>query len=1258
MRADGRIGRTVLGLGNSAWAVVALAFLGAILACQLLCTPGASGAVARGHVFTGAFAGTGEHVFAAPAGIAVDEATGEVYVVDAADERVERFKPDGSGGYEFVAELKVPTPGPIAVDNSASSGDPSKGDVYVAGSEEKGAEADERDFIYKFRPSGERIYKKEIFKTREGNEEFEAELEDIAGLAVDAAGGLFAYWEEDGNITGFSSEEKNRLIPSLTKEEVLEQRPLEEGCTVRPGFALSANAFYVAHERQTALGECLEEVSRPTVVSKLNAGGEAVARSLDQEDTTGVAIDAAGDVYADNEDSIAEFSADGRLVGRFGGGQLSSGGALAVDSASEQVFVAEEGKVAIFAGEEALAPPSVDSVFAQALSADSERIDAEIDPHGSDTHYYVQYGTGDCAGEPAPCRDVPVPPGNDLGSAFGDQSTSVELTGLVPNTTYHYRVLAENAHGSGSSSQQTETFFTTLPSAGQTLADHRAWELVSPPDKHGAAIEGISLEGALIQSSADGNTLAWTASAPLGTQVEGNRRPEPVQLLSGRDPSEGWETSTITTPHNKGEGYHQFEEKEYRFFSSDLSRALVQPDPHEEQLESPPLSADASEKTIYERNDASGEYQPLVDAADDLTGEPFGGKLEFLGATPDLRHVVFESQVPLLAGAVGDGLYEWSAESGLRLVSLLPGSTIPASEPKLGDGDLNVRDAISSNGQRVFWTQAGPEAGLLYMRDTTTDETVQMNAVQGEGTQEPSAEAREEGLDEVRFQGASADGSRVFFTDTWPLTSESTLEPLPEEEVVEGEAARSLGRPRDLYEFNSQTGQLVDLTVDHHLGEAADVLGTLPGFSEDGSYVYFVANGVLAPGAEPGDCPRTKPVLPHPQASCNLYVSEPAPEHPGEREARLVARLSYEDAGDWGQRHTAGELSGVLGDLTSQVSSNGRYLAFMSQRELTGYGNVDANPQANGAHDQEVFLYSAGAGRLTCASCNPHGQAPDGVYDTEEAGEGLGLLVDRPETWTGEWLAGSIPGWTLIGLTEADYQSRYLSDSGRLFFNSADALVNQGTSERSEQVNGKDTNVGVENVYEYEPGGLGSCTEGAGCVSLISSGTSEHESAFLDASEAGDDAFFMTAAPLLASDNDSAYDVYDARVCGIAEASPCLPEKPPPPPVCAGEECRPPAAAQPSFPAPSSTSLGGAGNIVEQHASSSAPTSSKPKSLTRAQKLTKALKACRRLPHRERRLACERKARRAFGAKRQAERRKTGRAIRRQTSSRTGRKTK
>ena len=82
-----------------------------------------------------------------------------------------------------------------------------------------------------------------------------------------------------------------------------------------------------------------------------------------------------------------------------------------------------------------------------------------------------------------------------------------------------------------------------------------------------------------------------------------------------------------------------------------------------------------------------------------------------------------------------------------------------------------------------------------------------------------------------------------------------------------------------------------------------------------------------------------------------------------------------------------------------------------------------------------------------------------------------------------------------------------------------------------------DINKGKEDVYEYEPMGVGSCeaanTEG-GCVALITSGESDRESTFLDASESGNDVFFLTSAKLVPQATESGYDIYDARVCGVS----------------------------------------------------------------------------------------------------------------------------
>ena len=217
-----------------------------------------------------------------------------------------------------------------------------------------------------------------------------------------------------------------------------------------------------------------------------------------------------------------------------------------------------------------------------------------------------------------------------------------------------------------------------------------------------------------------------------------------------------------------------------------------------------------------------------------------------------------------------------------------------------------------------------------------------------------------------------------------------------------------------------------------------------------------------------------------------------------------------------------------------------------------------------------------------------------------------------------------MPGWTTIDSSDgfALHQPRYLNDAGRLLFNSADALVPQDTNKN-------------EDVYEYEPAGVGSCSTqqdsfspaSGGCAALLSSGTAKEESTLLDASESGDDVFFLTGQRLLPNqDLDSSLDVYDAHAC--SGASPCLPEAPTPLPACEGDACQSPGA-PPEDQTPGSLTYQGPGNPPPPAAPAAKP---KTAAQLKAEKLKKALKACQKQKAKRKRATCEAKARKLYGA--------------------------
>ncbi len=809
------------------------------------------------------------------------------------------------------------------------------------------------------------------------------------------------------------------------------------------------------------------------------------------------------------------------------------------------------------------------------ISGEGASFEAKLVPNGVSTSAYFEYGTSEAYG-----ASSPAPPGAHLGAG----TTGVELTrhvqGLLPGTVYHYRLvmLSELEPGKVETVEGPDRTFITQPVAAPFgLPDGRAWELVTPAEKHGAlfyAQNYAHLAGAQVwpfvaEASVRGDAMINLASAPTEAQPQGNGAEAPV--LSTRS-STGWSSRVIALPHEHGTGIALGEGSEYRFFSEDLSHAVV------EQFGSfLPLSPEASESTPYVRtNYVNGDvnepcksscYRPVVTAADTRSGAVFGGETEpgigckfvcgpeLIDATPDASHVVISTSVQLTEAGIEAGppgfLYEWGGGQLQPLFLLPAGEGGIGVGPERGTYGLSVPAHQLADDGSVFFTHHEH----LYLHDFARGVSVRLDVARG--VSEPS-------VGNAKFLYAASDGSRVLFSDAKHLTG-AGRGGIYECRIVEGGG-----------------GPSCELSLTPLAG------GTLLNGSRDASYLYFENAGEQL-------------VVDHYEGGVWTTTAGP-----------YIGALP---AGD-GQDELEGFGGGGPGDSSAvpetETSSNGRYLTFMSGQELTGYDNRDA---VSGQPDVEVYLYDAVANKLVCASCNPTGARPVGV-EYNETDLVAGSLYSG-------WVASNLPPWTRVAASNRSlYETRFLSDSGRLFFDSRDALVPQ-------DVNGQ------QDVYEYEPPGVGDCTltsaaygnRSGGCVRLVSAGSSAEESAFMDASEGGGDVFFITLSKLTSQDFDSALDVYDAHEC--TPASPCAAQPVAPPPCSTGDGCKPAPTPQPSiFGEPASATFSGSGN-VPVGGSAPAPGRSAPRLSGDARKLAGALVACRK-KHGKRRLACERAARKRY----------------------------
>jgi hypothetical protein len=571
-----------------------------------------------------------------------------------------------------------------------------------------------------------------------------------------------------------------------------------------------------------------------------------------------------------------------------------------------------------------------------------------------------------------------------------------------------------------------------------------------------------------------------------------------------------------------------------------------------------------------------------------------GGESEVRAIDEDLTTAVVAARDP-------------GGERTPMLESILDGGLVPFGQPGIewGQYDEVVVAAITPGGRDVLFVdeqqllpQAAPGVSNVYDDREGRIELVGLlpeGAVPAAGTFAGSGESKT-AYDE---HAISADGKRIYFTDkeTGRIYLRRYEGEMATTAPVSGGEANWLDASTDgryafyseggeLFRYDAETATATKLT--NPTGGTAQVLGSL-GVAESGEAIYYTGSGVQAvSGSVEG---RTQT-----EGAANLYEWRGG-------ETTFVAPLNKaEGDGDRANWITAFEPQvGIPGYKSARVTPDGSALLFSSVVPLTGYENAaGGNCEGTGGACRELFRYQASSQAIACVSCNPAGTPAS-----------AGALLQSPSVSQG------------APISRAPFLTRNLSSSGgRVLFQTAERLL------------AGDTNQAMD-VYEWEQLGEGSCEStsstgytpaSGGCLALLSPGDSPNPAYFGDASATGSDVFILTREPLVTQDSDENTDIYDVRMGGgLASQNPHAPA-----PACSGEACLavPEASQVSTAPTLSEAFYGPEPQVV------TTATPSKPKPLTRAQKLAEALKSCARDKRKQRRLACQREARKRYGSPR------------------------
>jgi len=774
------------------------------------------------------------------------------------------------------------------------------------------------------------------------------------------------------------------------------------------------------------------------------------------------------------------------------------------------------------------AKPSVLHTIALPVTGTTAELTGDINPNNSPTTYHIEWGLTEAPYEhriPSFERHI----------GLGGEPVGVDetLSGLQFSTTYHFRIVATNACsvGCGTTFGPDATFTTNswsgLNEAG--LPDNRGIELVSPADKRpDGTTQGFIVDFRQInfQAATDGNSFLYPILSGLGDTTAGGG----VRYLAKRSAS-GWQSTQISAPSLLPSP----EPSQIVWASPDLGCEVIET-VNPITADTPPADIELGVTNLYLR-DAAGHITLITDRVPTNPEVSLNYAYAVLGAPADCNRIFFRTEYKLLPGTPS-GVYEWD-NGTLRDAGILPNgvaaagvagpSTAETAAEIGGMGGLpSYRDtsgvnAVSPAG-RLFFHALSNQGGdntqraVFVRKGPGPGETVDASQKLG-GTKENNG---------ANYQTASPDGSHLFFTADYGLAAGPAPGagwPTSCHNFTTNSALTGLnGEGCDLYDYNVAGEQLTDLSADTNPSDpkGAAVNGVVA-VSDDGSYVYFAAEGQLVPGKGKTylqDISEKKVNIYLAHAGTLAYVTTIDNSTPSINSGDL----SRNQPGFPSNGNAGGNLMVLSSTWTAQATPDGRRLLFTARSNVTGY------PAGLAA---QAYLYSAESGSTVCVSCRPDGEPSLGNGTTEPIRSALTQVEERYRT-----------------------PSSISDDGSQVFFTMPDVLA-------------PGAQPGKANLYEWN----------SGQVSLLSvfqyaSDGRLYEEGFLDASPSGSDVFVMSPLHLSPYDFDTVTDIYDFRAGGG------FPNPPTPPVPCdpAADQCQGTPTAAPGASSPASQSFSGAGN--------------------------------------------------------------------------------